>query len=176
MHNSSRLKAMASSSVRREFSHSSRCSDAAADRVGCGLPPLPHGRAAVGSPPLSRRLSSPTSGRPSTRVAFYRNFQHSSPSTAYSHRFLVPSARTASPPRCCSRGCAARPQVTIVECRLRSRRRTPRRGRPKPLSLPLSVFVARQAHRNCGGRWSAAVFGCQDWNWCVSIEAMIELI
>ncbi|KAL1536207.1 hypothetical protein AAHA92_28893 [Salvia divinorum] len=41
--------------------HSSRCSDAAADRVGCGSPPLPHSRAAVGSPPLSRRLSSPTS-------------------------------------------------------------------------------------------------------------------
>ncbi|KAL1555320.1 hypothetical protein AAHA92_15777 [Salvia divinorum] len=52
--------------------HSSRCSDAAADRVGCGSPPLPHSRAAVRSPPLSRRLSSPTSGRPSSRVASYR--------------------------------------------------------------------------------------------------------
>ncbi|KAL1533007.1 hypothetical protein AAHA92_32954 [Salvia divinorum] len=64
MRNSSRLKAMASSSVRREFSHSSRCSYAATDRVGYGSPLLPHDRAAVGSPPLSRRLSSPTSGRP----------------------------------------------------------------------------------------------------------------
>ncbi|KAL1540886.1 hypothetical protein AAHA92_25174 [Salvia divinorum] len=67
------------------------------------------------------------------------------PPTAYS--FSVPSACAASPPRCCSQRCAARPQVTIIECRLRSRHRNPRRGRPKPLSLLFAVSVARQAHR-----------------------------